>query len=270
MKIREINTNNLITKTRIPDGDYVINPYIGCTNGCKYCYAIFMKRFCNVKEKWGDFLFIKKCQKPINIVKLSNHTINFGTVTDAYVWQEKKYQVTRNILKELVNVQCEIIILTKNDLVLRDIDLFKQMSNIQIAFSINTTNEAFKNDMDRASPIKDRFDALKKLHENGIKTAIFISPLFPEITDWKNIINQTKSYVDEFWFEDLNLRQPFKGNIFRYLRSKFPSLIPLYTQIYNKHDIIYWKKLAKTIEHYCQSNKIKFINYFHHAQLRKK
>jgi DNA repair photolyase len=141
---------------------------------------------------------VKLCDKQINLKKIVNKRINLSSVTDAYLPYEAKYKITRKILEQLVNANCEISILTKSKLVTRDIDLFKQMKNIQVCFSINTTNEQFKNDMDKASSIKQRFDALKELHRNNIHNAIFISPLFPEITDWKNIILKSKSFVDEF------------------------------------------------------------------------
>lgn len=60
--------------------------------------------------------------------------------------------------------------------------------------------------MDKASSIKDRLHTLKKLHENGIYTVLFMSPIFPYITEWKEIIEISRDYVDEFWFENLNLR----------------------------------------------------------------
>ena len=57
--IREIETKYVITKTDIPVCDYAVNPYVGCTHGCKYCYACFMKRFTNHAEPWGEFLDVK-------------------------------------------------------------------------------------------------------------------------------------------------------------------------------------------------------------------
>ena len=65
MKISEIEFNNYLTKSNLPASDYVMNPYIGCTHGCKYCYASFMKRFTGHKEDWGTFLDIKNVIKKL-------------------------------------------------------------------------------------------------------------------------------------------------------------------------------------------------------------
>ena len=69
MKINEITVNDYLTKSNLPSSDYVINPYVGCPHGCKYCYASFMKRFAGHKEDWGKFVDIKKCDKKINLKK---------------------------------------------------------------------------------------------------------------------------------------------------------------------------------------------------------
>ena len=66
---KEIQVKDYLTKSNLPASDYVINPYIGCTHGCKYCYASFMKRFTGHKEEWGTFIDIKRCDKKINTKK---------------------------------------------------------------------------------------------------------------------------------------------------------------------------------------------------------
>lgn len=269
IKAKEIKVNDLITASKLPDADYVINPYVGCTNACKYCYASFMKRFTNHEEPWGEFIDIKICDKPLNTNKLVGKKVFLASVTDVYNDYEKQYELTRNILKQLVGLNIELSISTKNDLILRDVDLLAQMKNLIVAFSINTTDEEFKNDMDRASSIEARINALKVLHENGIKTACFVSPMFPEITDWQNIIERTKDYVFEYWFENLNLRGDYKYTILNYIKQKHSELIPLYNEIYNNNKSDYWDNLMTQIIEYCTKKQVRFKNYFHHDKIKK-
>ena len=206
MVINKVTVKDYLTKSNLPDSDYVINPYIGCTHGCKYCYASFMKRFTGHKENWGEFIDVKKCDKTIDLKKISKKNVFLSSVTDCYNDYEEKYGITRNILEQLVNSDCNLSISTKSKLILRDIDLLKKIKNLVVCISINTLDENFRNDMDKASTIKERMDTLKELHNNGIYTILFMSPIFPYITEWKEIIDYTKDYIDEYWFENLNLR----------------------------------------------------------------
>lgn len=96
---------------------------------------------------------------------------------------------------------------------MRDLDLLKQMRDLSVAISINILNEDFRKDMDKASSIKERLETLKILHENGIYTILFMSPIFIGITNWKRIIEKTKEYISEYWFKDLNLREDYKYDI---------------------------------------------------------
>ena len=270
MVVNEITVNDYLTKSNLPDSDYVINPYVGCTHGCKYCYASFMKRFTGHKENWGDFIDIKRCNKLIDLKKISGKNVFLSSVTDCYNQYEKDFCITRNILEQLVNSDCNLSISTKSKLILRDIDLLKQIKNLMVCMSINTLNEKFKSDMDNASNIKERMDTLKELHNNGIYTVLFISPIFPYITEWKEIIDQTKDYVDEYWFENLNLRGSYKKEILDYIRTNYSDLYSDYIDIYLKKNNKYWKDLAEEINNYCNLNNINYINYFYHKELVEK
>lgn len=266
---KQIQVNDYVTKSNLPASDYVINPYVGCPHGCKYCYASFMKRFTGHKEDWGTFIDIKQCDKEINIKKLENRRVFLSSVTDCYNEFEEKYKLTRNILKQLVDVNCELSISTKSKLILRDLDLLKQMKNLTVSISINTLDEDLKNDMDNASSISDRLETLKELHNNGIKTVLFMSPIFPYITDFKKIIDISKDYIDEYWFENLNLRGSYKQTILNYIKNKYPNLVDQYNDIYNNKNKEYWKDLSQEIDVYCKDNNIKYINYFYHEELVK-
>ena len=229
-----------------------------------------MKRFTGHKEDWGKFVDIKKCDKKINFKKISGKNVFLSSVTDCYNQYEEKHLITRNILEQLVYSDCNLSISTKSKLILRDIDLLKKIKNVTVSMSINTLNEKFKNDMDNASSIKDRLESLKKLHENGIYTVLFMSPIFPYITEWKEIIEISKEYVDEYWFENLNLRGSYKKEILDYIKENYNELYSKYLDIYVSKNNNYWTKLADEINNYCEKNKIKYVNYFYHKELVEK
>ena len=267
MIINEIKTNDYLTKSNLPASDYVINPYVGCSHGCKYCYASFMKRFTGHQEAWGDFIDIKRCDKKINLKKIAGKSVFLSSVTDCYNEYEEKYAITRSILEQLVKSDCKLSISTKSKLILRDIDLLKKIKDVTVCMSVNTLDESFKDDMDKASSIKDRLDALKELHENRIYTVLFMSPIFPYITKWKEIIEISKDYVDEFWFENLNLRGSYKYSILNYIKEKYNDLFCKYIDIYGNKNNYYWNDLSKKIEEYCVNNNIKYTNFFYHKEL---
>ena len=266
----KINVSNYITKSNLPSSDYVINPYIGCSHACKYCYASFMKRFTGHSEDWGTFIDIKECEIPINTKRLIDKNVFLSSVNDPYNQYEEKYKKTRNILDQLVSVDTHLTISTKSSLVLRDIDLFKQKKDVKVALSINTLDEKFRSDMDRASSIESRIDTLKKLHEEGIYTVLFMSPIFPYVTDYKKIIEETSSFVDEYWFENLNLRGSYKDVILDYIEDNYPEYIFDYKKIFVCNDKTFWINLIHEIEDYCEVNNIKYKNYFYHEALVKK
>lgn len=262
-----IYTKDYLTKSNLPDSDYVINPYVGCTHACKYCYARFMKRFTGHGEEWGNFIDIKQCEKPIDVKKIKGKSVFMSSVTDCYNSYEGKYGITRKILEQLANADCQITISTKSNLILRDIELLKSISNLKVAFSINTLNDDFRADMDKGSSIADRLYAIKNLHDEGIYTVLFMSPIFPFITEWKEIIDSTKEYVCEYWFENLNLRGEYKSSILSYINTHYPDLKEKYQSIYLKKDNTYWDTLASLLNAYCDKLRLNYINYFYHEKL---
>lgn len=263
----KIIVKDLVTKSNLPASDYVINPYVGCPHGCRYCYACFMKRFTGHSEEWGSFIDIKQCDKPISQKKLQGKSVFLSSVTDCYNPFEEKYKITRNILEQLISIDCELNISTKSNLVLRDIDLLKQCKNLKVSISVNTLDEKFKNDMDNASSIQERLETLETLYKNGIYMVLFMSPVFPVITDYREIIEKTNKYVDEYWFENLNLRGSYKQDIISYIKRTSPHLLKLYNELYIDGNMEFWNSLSVEIEEYCNVHSIKHVNYFYHKKL---
>ena len=192
-----------------------------------------------------------------------------SSVTDCYNSYEEKYGITRKILEQLVNADCQLTISTKSTLILRDIELLKSMSNLKVAFSINTLDDVFRADMDKGSSMKDRLHAIEKLHNVGIHTVLFMSPIFPYITEWKDIIDSTKKNVCEYWFENLNLRGEYKSSILSYINTHYPDLKEKYETIYLNKDNTYWHTLADLLNTYCDELGLNYVNYFYHEKLVK-
>lgn len=264
---RTIPTKDLLTKSNLPASDFVINPYVGCPHACKYCYARFMKRFTGHTEEWGKFIDIKICEKPIAIHKLTHKALFLSSVTDCYNPLEEKYQLTRNILKQLVNADCSITISTKSELILRDLDLLKQCKDLTVCISINTLDEDFQKDMDCASSIPKRIQTLRNLKQEGIYTVLFMSPMFPYLTDFRAIIENTVEFTEEYWFENLNLRGEYKHSILKYIAQKYPQYYSQYQQIYSTPNSAYWKELSLEIDTYCSQHQLNYKNYFYHEKL---
>jgi len=252
-----------LNKTKLKTLDYVINPYVGCPYNCLYCYASYMASFSKHNESWGNFIDVKCTNKKINTFKIKNKKVMISTVTDPYNPYEKEFGVTRKILQQLVKSEALISVVTKSNLVLRDIDLFKQMKHIEVGLSISFLDEELKSKLEPASPsVSDRIEALKILKYAGIKTVCHISPIIPGITDIEKIIEATKDYVDEYTFDKLDLRSSFKTKMFNFIKLEYPDLIPLYQGIYVKKTSDYFKKIADDITNYCNKNNITYnINY---------
>lgn len=287
MIIKEVKVKNILTKTNLPVSDYAVNPYVGCTHSCKYCYASFMKRFTNHREPWGSFVDVKYWDPIKNPKKYVGKDLFMGSVTDPYMPLEEKYKRTRAFLEEMQGSGCQISIATKSDLVLRDLYLIKTFPLARVSFSINTLDEEFRKDMDKAVSIVRRINAMRKLHEEGVRTTCFISPIFPGITDVKSIILKTKDYCNLIWLENLNLRGDYKQRILKYIKEKYPNLYPLYDDIYNKGKREYWIYLDKEIRKFCKEQNLEYVrnddslkrgineppivvNYFYHEEIRRK
>lgn len=284
--IREVEVKSVLTKSNLPVGDYSVNPYIGCTHGCKYCYASFMKRFTGHTEPWGSFLDVKLWQKIRSPQKYDGKELFFGSVTDPYLPQEAEYLRTRTLLEELRGSKIKLSIQTKSSLVLRDIELIRSFEDARVGFSINTLDEGFRQDMDNASAIEERIAAMRELHSAGIRTTCFISPIFPGITDVPAIIKRVRDCCNLIWLENLNLRGDYKAAILAYIREKYPSLVPLYDSIYRLGDMSYWESLDRLIAELAKSEGLTYlknddsiappldappviVNYFYHEKIKK-
>jgi len=213
VKIREILSKTILTKTAISSFDYCINPYVGCGHGCRYCYASFMKRFTGHLEPWGEFVDVKVnapniLRKQLKMARPG--TVSLSTVTDPYQPLEKRYELTRRCLEALLDQQFSVSILTRSPLCLRDIDLFKQFRNIEVGLSITTQDDNIKKIFEPYSPsIQSRVKALQTLRQEKLGTYAFIGPMLP--LDPKPLVKMLDGLVDEVLIDRMNYSNKVKA-----------------------------------------------------------
>lgn len=285
-RVQEIEVKSVLSKSDLPVCEYSVNPYVGCTHGCRYCYASFMKRFTGHTEPWGEFLDVKLWPAIKNPQKYAGKELFIGSVTDPYLPQEERYGRTRALLEQLQGSGAKLSIATKSDLILRDLDLIRTFPDARVSWSVNTLDEAFKDDMDRAVSIERRLAAMEAFHRAGVRTTCFVSPIFPGITDVKAIIDRVKGQCNLIWLENLNLRGGYKRAIMDYIREKRPDLLPLYQAIYERRDRRYWEALGGELKDFAAGLGLDYVtnddsvtrpfgappvivNYFYHERIKK-
>ncbi|MFW5928291.1 MAG: radical SAM protein [Thermoplasmatota archaeon] len=216
------------------ESDYALNPYTGCTHGCKYCYAPFVL---NEDREWGTFVDVKRNFPKVladELNKIKDNTVRMGSVTDPYQEIEGQYRITRMCLEQLKRKDIPTIIQTKSDLVTRDIDILKNM-DIDVGFTITSLDDEFRKKFEPNSPsFSKRLSAVKKLMENDIDVWVFIGPLLPYFNDKdEELIRLSETLdslgVDEIYLDKLNMRKGIWDKLKNILSDK----------VYSKYKKIY-------------------------------
>lgn len=266
MKVKTIQCKTLLTKSRLPEADYCINPYVGCSHGCVYCYSRFMKRFTGHTERWGEFVDVKINASEILEKQLSCNpkrgVVLLGSVTDAYQPAERKYKITQDILKVLLRYDFPISVLTKSDLVVRDADLLKQFSDCDVGLTITTLDEQIARNFELFSPSpKRKLKSLETLHNSGIRTYGFIGPILPGLTNLESIFTALQGKVDFVMAESLNMKCGNWENIRILLEKKYPHLLILYQ---SRFDQKYWEQIERKLRKLSGRFRIPLKGFYRH------
>ncbi|MDF1695158.1 MAG: PA0069 family radical SAM protein [Saprospiraceae bacterium] len=205
-KTRIVDTfpKTIVNKVMSPDTgmEYSLNPYQGCEHGCVYCYARTTHTY------WGyssgtDFettILAKKnaaelLEKKITSKRWKVHPIMLSGNTDCYQPVERKLQLTRQLLEVFLQYKHPVGIVTKNTLILRDLDLLKKLNRynlVSVAISINTLDDKLRRKLEpRASSISKRLDLIKRLTSAGIPVTVLAAPIIPGLND-HDIFNLVK------------------------------------------------------------------------------
>ena len=175
-----------LSRSRLPDLVYSLNPYFGCEHGCIYCYSPSVFRQEAIARNWGKFVKAKGNIAEVlvkELGQLKKGTVGVSTVTDPYQPAESRFELTRKCLEILSKNQFPISIQTKSNLVLRDIDVI-QPTGFEVGVTITTLNNdvARKFEPNASSP-DSRVQVIDEFHEKRVKTWIFLGPIIPKVND---------------------------------------------------------------------------------------
>jgi DNA repair photolyase len=238
--LRETQARSILNKSGISGIDYTINPYVGCRHACLYCYADFMGRFTGHREPWGTFVDAKINAPEVlarQLRRASPGCVSLSTVTDPYQPMEARYRLTRRLLEQFTGTDFQVSVLTKSSLVVRDLDVLRRISRVEVGFSLTTLDPAIAQRFEPgASSPTERLEAMRDLSEAGIDTWLFIAPALPYFTDTEPALDALFAaakragarsvLVDSFQFYP----KPW-GRVRALLESKFAKLVPLYEEV---------------------------------------
>ena len=244
-------------KSGIGPVDYAINPYLGCSHSCVYCYARFMSRMGHVGEEWGSFVDVKENaveRLKIEVAKKKKGLVLLSSVTDPYQPIESEYELTRGCLEVLLEHQFPVDILTKSKLVLRDLDLIKEFDFIEVGFTITSFNDNIGGVFEPgASSITERLKSLKTLSNQGIATYAFMGPVLPYLTD-ENLdllLDELASSVNRVMVDRLNIKSGNKGRTMKALNDNYPDLYTSFEKALNiksEYFNVFKRKIIKGCE----------------------
>jgi len=254
---------NRCSGTRMPFA-WTINPYRGCEFACKYCYARYTHEFMELRDGI-DFerkIYVKQhtanlLRQELRKVKIGED-IAIGTATDPYQPAERKFEVTRAILEELsLHSGLKIGIVTKSNLVLRDIDLLRkaaEQNRISVNVTITTLNTDLARKLEPRAPRPDlRMAAMRELNQAGIEAGVICAPVLPGITDsprdLEKLVRATAEAGGKYIYANSLFLKPCSAAIFMpFLEKEFPHLVQSYQQRFGEKaflSAVYRKRLSR-------------------------
>lgn len=216
VNITEITTKSALVRSKIPGAEFVINPYLGCSHGCRYCYAEFMRRYSRHHRysPWGSFVEVK-----VNLPEVLRAEVRrrpkpgrvlLASVCDPYQPVEKKYRLTRQCLEILLEHGWQVSLLTRSPLVVRDLDLLKSAPGVRVGFSITTDQERVRRVLEPKAPLlAARLMALRQLYEAGLYTWVFVAPILP--LDPVRLVRSVAPFIHDLKADPLNYREKVRG-----------------------------------------------------------
>ncbi len=235
----EVFPKTIVNEVKSPDirMEYSLNPYQGCEHGCSYCFARPTHEF------WGysagtDFerkIMVKKnAPELLETFFQKRHyvpkTITLSGNTDCYQPAERQFEITRKLLKLCLDYRHPVSILTKNALVLRDLDILKPLAEqnlVSVSFSIPTINEEIRRKMEpRTSSVKNKLKAIEILSEHQIPVGVMVAPVIPGLTSDESLTilkTVSEAGAQKFGYVLVRLNDTVEPVFINWINANFPD-----------------------------------------------
>lgn len=257
--------NRCVSRREMPF-TWTINPYRGCEFACKYCYARYTHEFMEMRDgiEFEQKIYVKQhaadlLRSELRRVK-PGESIALGTATDPYQPAERRYEVTRGILEEFARHRgFELGIVTKSNLIVRDLDLLREISRnnaLSVHMTVTTLKVELARILEPRAPRPDlRLDAVRQLSAAGITVGVSCSPVLPGITDspadLEALVSAAASAGARHIFANPLFLKPCSAAVFLpFIEQQFPKLAESYRQRYQDRAFLppsYGKRIAQLV-----------------------
>ena len=257
--------NRCVSRREMPF-TWTINPYRGCEFACKYCYARYTHEFMEMRGslEFEQKIYVKQhaadlLRSELRRVK-PGESIALGTATDPYQPAERRYEVTRGILEEFARHRgFELGIVTKSNLITRDLDLLCQVSQnnaLSVHMTVTTLDTELARILEPRAPRPDlRLEAVRQLSAAGITVGVSCCPVLPGITDspanLEAVVSAAAAAGARHIFANPLFLKPCSAAVFLpFVEQHFPQLVESYRQRYRDRSFLapsYGKRIAQLV-----------------------
>ena len=248
----------------VPEYENQLDPYIGCGHQCLYCYAL-----CKRNGGWmSEVRSYKNLAGRLadQVSQLDPQPIYLGWYCDPYQPIEAQECQTRESLQVLLDAGFSACILTKSDLVMRDIDLISPMAGASVGISLGFSDDSLRSLLELGTPANSRrIAALKTLKEAGIVTYALICPIMPFLTDIPMLLESLDGYVDTVWLYPISIQQEADRNwqnIWGIISERYPDHATDFRNAAFHSDHEYWQKQRTLVEELDRKSDVElFVNF---------
>jgi len=290
--MKELIVKSVLNKKKKRDNwfldDYTLNPYEGCSFNCQYCYIRGSKYGENMAETLGVKINgpdVLDRQLSFRVKKKQYGMIALASATDPYIKAEEKYRVTRSYLELIRKHRFPVMMITKSEMILRDIDLLTLIDQqaihaqdlsgsisrgVVVSFSFSTLDTSIASILEPGAPSPIvRLETMKKMKEAGLRVGVNCIPVLPFISDsyaqLEEIVSASKDHgADYIFIGGLTLfgngTADSKTLYYKFLERRYPDLVKEYKTLYRIFFFppkAYVSDLEKKAEEICKKYQIR-------------